>query len=181
MARIVGMVVLASLVLGCHKEKKPDPVPPPEASAVLAPASVAPSVASAHKREDRHEPAEAGASFAVEVRLAGAPTKTWTKATLDSVPKLTAGNLAKEGEARDTWSLRELARVLVGPKARVVAVAGPDERKTVSRAAWDDPKQVPILHTTRRGTLKFRYADAAGAWGDTEVRDVTRIDVEVRE
>ena len=33
------------------------------------------------------------------------------------------------------------------------------------------------VHTTRRGTLKFRWADAGGTWDDTEVKDVTRIEI----
>jgi hypothetical protein len=56
-------------------------------------------------------------------------------------------------------------------------VTGDGSSKTIDRAAWEDAAREPLLHTTRRGTLKFRWADADGKWADTEVKDVTRIEI----
>ena len=101
---------------------------------------------------------------------------TWTETAFAATPKL-AGT-ASDGEARDTWSLRELVHRNLGPTARVTAVGGASGTIPIDATAWDDASRTPILHTTRRGTLKFRWADAHGAWGETVVRDVTALEVE---
>ena len=126
------------------------------------------------KHEDRHEPATAPSKLSLEIAI-GDTRSTWTDAAFAATPKL-AGS-ASDGEARDTWSLRELVHQNVGPTARVIAVAGADGTRPIDAAAWDDPARTPILHTTRRGTLKFRWADQAGKWGETVLKDVTRLDV----
>ncbi len=59
----------------------------------------------------------------------------------------------------------------------MVAVVGGEATKSIDAAAWADPARTPILHTTRRGNLKFRWADKDGAWGDTEVKAVTRLEL----
>src|SRR5262249_51543537 len=100
---------------------------------------------------------------------------TWTDERFSSVPKM-AGT-ASDGEARDTWSLRELVHHNVGPKARVVAVTSADGKQAIDPAAWADATRTPILHTTRRGTLKFRWADKDGHWGQTLVKDVTGLEI----
>jgi hypothetical protein len=162
---------------GCSKDKKPD-APPAAPSAPSSTLALVERDGGSHRKghEDRFEPGADAGAVSVHVKVGGA-VKTWSRADLDRVPKYTLGTKNNEGENRDTWSLRELAHVLVGPTARVVAVVGPDETKTVDKAAWDDPKRTPVLHTTRRGTLKYRWADAKGEWGDTEVRDVARIEL----
>ena len=122
--------------------------------------------------EDRHEAPTAPATLTLAVE-AGGTTTVWAEAEFLEVPRIAGA--ASDGEARDTWSLRELVHTLVGPTARLAAVVGPDGAKDVTAADWNDASKTPILHTTRRGTLKFRWADAKGAWGDTVVRDVSRI------
>ena len=169
-----ALVVALVFAAACSKtEKKPDP--PPATSAALTPSASASS--RGHKREDRHDTAEKPATLSLEVKIGGA-SKTWAKDSFDRVPKMTKGNIGNDGEDRDTWSLRELAHVLVGPKARVVSVVGPEETKSIDAAAWADASRTPIVHTTRRGTLKFRWADKDGKWSDAEVEDVTRLDIE---
>jgi hypothetical protein len=91
---------------------------------------------------------------------------------------MTKGNVGNDGEDRDTWSLRDLAHTLVGPSARVVNVVGPEGSRAIDAAAWNDAARTPILHTTRRGTLKYRWADKDGRWSDAEVKDVSRVDIE---
>ncbi len=159
-----GLLALA-LACGCSR------------SAAEQKAQPAPVVSASPKHEDRHDPArDDGPPISIEVKLAGT-TKHWTRETLEQVPRVKVGAVANDGEDRDTWSLRELAHALVGPEARVVRVVGEDTR-SIDRAAWDDPAHVPVLHTTRRGTLKFRWTDAAGKWGDTAVKDVSRLEIE---
>lgn len=126
------------------------------------------------KPEDRHDPAMAAERLSLGVAI-GDAKETWTAAELAATPKL-AGS-ASDGEARDTWSLRELVHQHVGPTARVIAVVGPGGRVLVEPTAWDDATKTPILHTTKRGTLKFRWADSAGKWGETLLKDVASIEV----
>lgn len=126
------------------------------------------------KHEDRHDPA-AEPKLQLTVAINGT-TASWGPDAFGKVAKYARNDKASDGEAREVWSLRELAHTLVGPTARVTAVTG-DGSKTIDRTAWDDAAHEPLLHTTRRGTLKFRWADASGKWDDTEVKDVTRIEI----
>jgi hypothetical protein len=126
------------------------------------------------KREDRNEPAIAAPKLKLAVTIAGA-SATWTDEAFADVPKM--AGVASDGEARETWSLRELVHRNVGPSARVVAVTGPDGKQPVEATAWADASQTPILHSTRRGSLKFRWADKDGRWGETIVKGVTGLEI----
>jgi hypothetical protein len=128
------------------------------------------------KHEDRHDPAVAAPQLQLTVAIHGAAS-TWQKDAFDKVARYAKNDKARDGEAREVWSMRDLAHDLVGPGARVTAVTGDGGSKSIDRAAWDDASREPLLHTTRRGTLKFRWASADGTWGDTEVKDVTRIEI----
>jgi hypothetical protein len=130
--------------------------------------------ASAPPHEDRTAPQEAPSQLHLEVTIAGAKS-TWTDAAFAKVAKFPSTNNA--GEARDTWNLRELVTANAGPKARVVAVIGAGGTKPIDPAAWASAEQTPIIHSTRRGALKFRWADKTGAWGETVVKDVTAIEI----
>lgn len=168
--RKLGWIV--ALVVACGRQADKPASDPPPASADK-PAAAA---GSAHhrKHEDRREPVIADAPpLALDVIVKGAAA-TWHQDSFDKVSRYTKGN---DGEARDVWSLRELTRALVGPTARVTSVTGDDGTRAIDRAAWDDATRTPLLHTTRRGTLKFRWADAAGKWGESEVKDVVRIEI----
>lgn len=126
------------------------------------------------KHEDRREPVIANAPpLKLEVSVQG-KVMTWDQEAFEKVAKYTKGT---DGEARDVWSLRDLVHQLVGPKASVVSVTGEDGTKEVEAADWGDETKTPLLHTTRRGTLKFRWADANGKWGESGVKDVTKIEV----
>jgi hypothetical protein len=125
------------------------------------------------KHEDRHDPAEAMPALELDVTVDGAATR-WRQDVFDRVPHFASTN--KDGEARDTWSLRELVHTAVGPSARVVAVIG-DKRKEIDAAAWADADRTPIVHRTRRGWLKFRWADKTGAWSEAEVKDVSGLEI----
>ena len=62
------------------------------------------------------------------------------------------------------------------PNARVVTVGG-EGRVPIYATAWADDASVPIIHRTKSGWLKFRWADKDGKWGDTVVKDVTELEV----
>lgn len=84
---------------------------------------------------------------------------------------------ASSGEARATWSLRELAALNAGANARVVSVTGKHGVQQIDPTAWADATKIPILHATRRGTLKFRWASPAGVWGPAVAADVTALEI----
>jgi hypothetical protein len=131
------------------------------------------SPAATAKHEDRHDPAAATPALHLAVTIDGAAT-TWQEDVFDHVPHFASTN--HDGDARDTWSLRELVHDAVGPKARVVAVLG-DKRMAIDDAAWNDPDRTPIVHRTRRGWLKFRWADRSGAWQDAAVKEVSGLEI----
>lgn len=164
------------VVLLASCSKAADKAASTEAGSAASAVAKADGAGEAHhrKHEDRREPVIANAPpLRLEVSVQGQAT-TWQQDAFDKVAKYTKGT---DGEARDVWSLRELAHQLVGPTARVVAVTGEDGTKGIDAAAWADEAKTPLLHTTRRGTLKFRWADANGTWGEAGVKDVTKIEI----
>jgi len=171
--RTLGLIVVA--VFGCSRSidstaSAPANDPPRTAKAA------APGDGSAfhRKHEDRRDPVVADAPpLQLDVVIQGTAV-TWHKDAFDKVARYTKGH---DGEARDVWSLRDLAHQLVGPTARVTIVSGDGSTRAIDPAAWSDASRTPLLHTTRRGTLKFRWADAAGAWSEAEVKDVTRLEL----
>jgi hypothetical protein len=152
------------LIAACGKS---DPAPDPKPAEPAAPPTE-------HKKhEDRHEPATAAPALSLRVHVDG-KDETWAQDVFDKVPHTAGAN--NDGEARDVWQLRDLVHTAVGPNARVVAVIG-DTKVPIDAAGWSDATRAPILHRTRKGKLKFRWADKDGKWGDTVVKDVAELDV----
>jgi hypothetical protein len=133
-----------------------------------------PAAGSAAHHEDRHEPAIATPPLSLAVTIDGSAT-TWQQAVFDRTTHFESAN--QDGEARDTWSLRELVHGTVGATARVTTVIG-ETRQSIDAAAWADPAHTPIVHRTRRGGLKFRWADTTGKWQETGVKDVTGLEID---
>lgn len=173
MKRVLVVAVLAA----CSRSSPsapPAPKPAPKPAATTAPAATASPAAERHRHhEDRHDPAVAAPPLSLTVRVDG-KAQVWSQDVFDRVPHFTSKN--HDGDARETWSLRELAHV-IAPDARVVAVVGATTAQ-IAPAAWTDPTHTPILHRTRRGALKFRWADGSGAWGETAVKDVTALEIQ---
>jgi len=132
-----------------------------------------PASQKAQHHEDRSDRAEAMPPLKLSVTIDG-QTATWQQDVFDHTPHFASTN--KDGETRDTWSLRELVHTAVGPTARVVAVIG-DKRKEIDAAAWADASRTPIVHRTRRGWLKFRWAEKDGTWAEAEVKDVSGLEI----
>jgi hypothetical protein len=177
-AAVALRTALVAALAACSKADPPPAPAPTAAAGATAPAEPAGSDGKhRRKHEDRHDPRTADAPpLQLAVAVDGA-VATWRQDAFDKVTRFAGNNKASDGEARDVWSLRELAHALVGPAARVTSVTGEDGTKTIDRAAWDDASRTPLLHTTRRGTLKFRWADSAGAWSDSEIKDVSKIEI----
>ena len=127
-----------------------------------------------HHHEDRHDVQGSATSFSLDVSVDGAH-QTWTPDTFTKVPHFKGTN--NDGEARDVWSLREVATDLVGSGARIVSITG-DSTHAIDSAAWSDPSKIPIVHSTRRGVLKFRWADPDGKWREDEViKDISKLEI----
>jgi hypothetical protein len=172
---MLAFAVLASAT-ACSKSSDPAPAAAadPIASGASGPGAAGGEKDKPRKHGDKHNPMAADAvPLTLDVSVGGAVT-TWNK---DMFDKVTRYNVGSDGDARDTWSMRDLATTLVGSGAHVVSVTGEGGTKPMDAVAWADAKQTPILHTTRRGTLKFTWADSTGAWGDTVVKDVTKIEI----
>ena len=119
---------------------------------------------------------EREAAIQLEVRVDGAATTTWHQEDFDQTPIAANASRNSDGDERATWSLRELVTRTYGAHARVVAIVG-DSTKTIGPAEWNDPERTPIVHKTRRGNLNFCWADAAGTWGETQVKHMTAVEV----
>jgi hypothetical protein len=157
------------LVLACGHS---DPPPPPPSSA--ASDQPAPEKEKKHHHEDRHDVQGSATSFSLDVSIDGAH-QTWTPETFAKVPHFKGTN--NDGEARDVWSLREVATDLVGSNARIVSITG-DSTHAIGSAAWTDATKIPIVHSTRRGVLKFRWADPDGKWREDEViKDIAKLEI----
>jgi hypothetical protein len=170
--RKLGWLVV--LVVACSKPADKPAGDPPAAETPGDPAVGSADRPHHRKHSDRREPVVANAPpLKLDITASGT-TSTWQKDAFDKVARYTKGT---DGEARDVWSLRDLVHQLAGPTARVASVTGEDGTRTIAPTAWDDATRTPLLHTTRRGTLKFRWADAAGTWAEAEVKDVTRIEL----
>lgn len=137
------------------------------------PAAATSDVPATPHHEDRHDPALAAPPLSLAVTIDGSAA-TWPQAVFDRTTHFESAN--NDGEARDTWSLRELVHGAAGPNTRVTAVIG-ESKQSIDAAAWADPTKTPIVHRTRRGALKFRWADASGKWGETAVKDVTGLEI----
>jgi len=162
------LVCFVALLFSCGKTTKQEPHADP------TPAAAATTDARPPTHEDRNDPVASAPVLTLEVTIAGTKT-TWQHDVFDKTPKLPGKN--RSGEGRDVWSLRALVDQMVGPGARVVTVTGDGATNTIAPEAWGDPTRTPILHTTRRGTLKFRWASKDGEWEETTVRDVTKLEI----
>lgn len=169
------LALVVALGAGCSKTPDPPPAPPATPPATAADVGApGPAKVKPRKPGDKHQPMDPDAPpLSLEVAV-GSDVQVWTKDSFDKAAKYAIGS---DGDARDVWSLRELATTLVGPGAHVVSVTGERGTKPMTAADWADPTKTPILHTTRRGTLKYVWADAQGTWGETVVKDVSRIEI----
>lgn len=167
-------LVFVVALVACGKHGDP-PSAPTTAPSEGASGSATPAAVTAQPHhEDRHDPATATPPLSLNVMIDGSGAK-WEQLVFDRTPHFESTN--NDGEARDTWSLRELVHGSVGPSARVTMVIG-ETKQAIDSAAWADTTKTPIVHRTRRGSLKFRWADASGKWDDAAaVKDVTGLEV----
>jgi hypothetical protein len=162
------LVAAVALLVACgHSSSSSDQ---PVGSAAVATPADKPH----HHHEDRHDVQGSATAFSLDVTVNGAH-QTWTPETFAKVSHFVGTN--NDGEARDVWSLREVATDLVGSGARIVSITG-DSTHAIGSAAWSDPSKIPIVHSTRRGVLKFRWADPDGKWREDEViKDVAKLEI----
>jgi len=162
--RLLALAIALSVPLSCKSGG--DETPGPGAGA-----DQGTGAADSARARSLDEPPSAPAVVTLEVAVDGR-VATWKRDAFERVPRLSGHN--RSGESRDAWSLRAMAEEMVGPGARVTSVTGDGATVEISAAMWQDTTRTPILHTTRRGTLKFRWIEADGEWQeDAAVRHVT--------
>lgn len=181
MARIVVeslfFVLIASL-LGCPDAKKEDPKPIAAQPITATASSARPAGGEASGEGDRENEREKVTTFEpLHVRVNGKDEAAWTVEQMNEVNKKTA----KPGTepVLETWSLRELASALVGPKARVVLVMSDESNKiTIDDKSWADKAKIPTLRMNRQGQYKFVWSNDDGPLPlEGQVRDVKMIEL----
>ena len=117
--------------------------------------------------------AAAAAPLAVEVRIQGGATRTWTRADLNRVPTRAFAPGDGDGE-RAAWSLRDVVATMVGKEATLLEVHGKRGRHMqVPAASWADPTRTPLLRINRDGELKFLWVgEDMRPLGDRQIRRV---------
>src|SRR5215468_3000528 len=114
-------IALIAAVTAAACSKSVDAPPPTQSAAERATAASATSDDKPHhrngdgKREDRHDPA-AEPKLQLTVAIDGAAA-SWGPDAFARVAKYAKNDKASDGEAREVWSLREIAHTLVGPTA----------------------------------------------------------------
>lgn len=113
----------------------------------------------------------------LRVIAGGKELEPWTVEKLGTVARK---GLVSGDAARESWSLRDLVRALVGPDARLVAVAGAGHRRLqIDPKAWADPQKTPTLRVNRQGLFKFQWVgDRNVLPAEAELRNVRVIEVE---
>jgi hypothetical protein len=143
------------LVSAC---KKNEPTPPPPAPAPAAqPAQV--------RREGP----------TLKVTVDGKPAAEWTQERLASVTPLQIKNHG--GEDRLVWPLRDVARKLVGEKARVVSLSGDDDKIEILASAWADSSRKLVVRPGHRGSYKALWVGSDGSAGDALIRGVHSVEI----
>lgn len=138
----------------------------------------------AQKGEGQHQPgahhhddsAPGASQSALEVLVNGKPAGAWTAAKLAEVAPVQVENRA--GEGRQGWSLKSLARALVGPNARVVAIANDEaDRVEIAEKDWFDPSRTLVMRPTHRGDFKVQWVASDGSPSDAVLKHVARVEL----
>jgi hypothetical protein len=116
------------------------------------------------------------AKQSLEVIVDGKPAGAWSPEQVAALPRISSMN--KNGEARDSWSLRDAAAKLIAPGARVTALISDDgERLDVTPADWSDTHKTLVLRVSNRGGYKAHWSAADGSSGDAVIKNVTKVEL----
>ncbi len=162
--------LLAALLgaAACHRSSPASP-----SAAPAAPAKAHKTGSGTGGGGDHRGQQQGGPPLAVVVN--GKSVPAWSAAELAKVQTLSITN--QNGETRDAWPLKALARALVGDKARVVAIESDDDRVPIDEKAWNDPKKTLVLHLSHRGEFKANWVQG-GVADDALLKGVRQIDLQ---
>jgi hypothetical protein len=146
------LLIALVLVPACKKTAPPPPAPTPAPAAQV-------------RREGP----------ALKVIVDGRPAGEWTQERLAGVTPLQIKNHG--GEDRLVWPLRDVARKLVGEKARVVSLAGDDDKIEILASAWADPTRKLVVRPGHRGSYKALWVGADGSAGEALIRGVHSVEI----
>lgn len=148
--------------VGCHRGAAP-----PKASAAPAP------IARVHHQAGGEADGQAAGS-PIEIIVNGKPAPDWTPERIASGPSLPLTN--QNGEQRDAWLLKPLTQSILGPSARIVALATDDRRVAIDERAWNDPTRTLVMRLSHRGQYKANWMQS-GVSDETLVKGITRIEI----
>jgi hypothetical protein len=158
------MALAITFTAGCHRGS-------------ATPAASAAPVAPAHVARAHHQGGESDGQAAgspIEIIVNGKPVPDWTPERLASAASVSLTN--QNGEQRDGWLLKPLTQSIVGPKARIVALAADDRRVPIDERAWNDPARTLILRLSHRGQYKANWVES-GVSDEALVKGITRIEI----
>jgi len=155
------MAIAITFTAGCHRGSAT-----PTAS--VAPAAAAP-VKMRHQGGGESDGQAAGSS--IEIIVNGKPAPDWTPDRIASAPSVPLTN--QNGEQRDGWLLKPLTQSILGPKARIVALATDDRRVAIDEHAWNDPAHSLIMRLSHRGQYKANWSGSDEAL----IKGITRIEI----
>ena len=110
----------------------------------------------------------------IEIVVNGKPAPEWTPEKIASGPSLPLTN--QNGEQRDAWLLKPLTQSILGPKARIVALATEDRRVAIDERAWNDPTRTLVMRLSHRGQYKANWMQGDVS-DETLVKGITRIEI----
>jgi hypothetical protein len=108
----------------------------------------------------------------IEVVVNGKPG-AWTQAQIEKAGSVAMTN--QNGEERQGWPLKAVAKTLVGGNARVVAVANTAERVAIDEKQWND--QSLVLRLNHHGEYKAMWVDSKGNSDEAFLKGVRRVEV----
>jgi hypothetical protein len=118
--------------------------------------------------------AQAQPAGTVQVIVNGKAAGSWSAQQIAAAGTVSMNN--QNGEQREGWPLKKVAQSLVGPSARVVALAAADERVAIDEKQWNDPQRTLILRLSHRGELKAHWV-AGGSADEAFLKGVRRVEV----
>lgn len=160
------MALAVALTAGCHRGS----AKPAASAAPAAPAQVA----KVHHQGGGGEADGQAAGSPIEILVNGKPAPDWTPERLASAPSLPLTNA--NGEQRDGWLLKPFTQSLLGPNARIVALATDDRRVAIDESAWNDPSRKLIMRLSHRGQYKANWIQS-GVSDEALVKGITRIEI----
>lgn len=174
-----ALLVIGATVSRAQPLSSPPPPSPPAAVPASSTSTTAAPTAAPGSAAVVVKPPPLVESRELRIVVAGRPPVVVTPTTLAAHTPLSS---TQAGGKTKQYPLRALLEKVVGPGARLVAVADHyGNRSAVDAALLAAPDVLPVVWTNRRGLFKVGFVDARGRRLDdsVEFRDVVELQVVV--